>query len=175
MSVRNRSGLRRKSAYAVLSLISICLPLAPLSPGGPQASADLFFCVTIVWVLRSPGSAPVWMIIPFAILADILLSGPVGLGAFFLLLATELVRGNKLNLRELHFLFQWLAVWLIFTLMLFGEALVLRLVFMPSPDLQDILRTSFITGITYPLIWIALSRIILPYRGTPDSELRGYI
>lgn len=75
------------------------LPLSTLPTNFP--SPDLLFVFTAVWIMRRPNFAPVWLIVPLALLADLLFLRPPGLWAAISLLGYEFLRSKRLGSSEI--------------------------------------------------------------------------
>lgn len=157
MSLNGPSGLVRKVMFVGFGLLFILLPLAPYASTGPQAAADLFFAFAVVWVLRDPVSAPAWILVPMALLADLLLSKPFGLGALTLLAATETIRAHSDWFRNARFPVQWVMFIVSYGLLLSVQVLILRLTSAPVPSTDDMLRTCIATAVVFPplLLFVA--------------------
>lgn len=135
-----------------IALVAICLPLIPLAPGSGVAPPDLLFCLIVAWTIRQPAAVSIWLVLGLGLLADLILSRPVGLGALGLLLAAETARIEAPRLRGRPFLLEWLAVMLGFALMLAAIALALRVSFADGPGLPALLRHLAATALAYPLV-----------------------
>ena len=75
------------------------LPLSTLPSRIP--SPDLLFVFTAAWIMRRPNFAPVWLIVPLHLLADLLFMRPPGLWAAISLLGYEFLRNKRLGPSEI--------------------------------------------------------------------------
>jgi rod shape-determining protein MreD len=136
-----------------LGIVAIYAPLVPFSHGPDGAvTPDLLYCVVIAWIVRHPQSAPIWLILPLALLADLMLMRPVGLGALGLLAAAELLRARRERLRDQPFLAEWLAAAAAFAAVLASVRLALQLSFLEPPSMRDLADYWLSTALAYPFV-----------------------
>ena len=152
LSPARQRQLAGQSLYVALALALIVAALLPLAPGrigvpGP----DLLTAMTLAWVVRRPAQVPPLTIGAVALLADILLFRPPGLGA------AETLRRSAQRGRAQGFVVEWLRVAALMALMVLAERTV-RTLFLVPPTLaplpplgQDILRLIATIG-AYPLV-----------------------
>jgi rod shape-determining protein MreD len=138
-------------------VLAACAALTPLAPGGSLVAPDLLYCLVMAWVLRSPASAPIWIIVALGLLGDVMMSRPIGLGALGLMLASEVMRVFTSRLRGAAFVLEWLAVMTGFVAMLAGVELVMRLALAPGPGLGPSMRYVVSTAIAYPVVAAGLA------------------
>jgi rod shape-determining protein MreD len=141
------------TALTGLGIVAVYVPMIPFTHG-PEGAAmpDLLYCVVIAWVVRHPESAPIWLIVVLALLADLMLMRPAGLGALGLLAAAELFRAYRGRLRDRPFLVEWLAAAAAFALVLVGVRLVLQLAFLNPPAARDLADYWLSTVLAYPFV-----------------------
>lgn len=144
-------------AFFCLCLASVWLPLAPLAPGADRIAPDMLYCVAVAWILRDPDTAPVYVLLPVAFLADILFSRPPALGALALLFATEFARDHRDAMRGPNMLVEWLTAALLFAAMWGGQLLVLRLSFSDGPASEVALVFLIETAVYYPVVSLVIA------------------
>jgi rod shape-determining protein MreD len=154
---RTLSRPARSALLLLLGAVAIGAALIPLGPGGMLVPPDLLYCLVIAWVLRAPDAAPVWLLVGLGLMADILLSRPIGLGALGLLLAAEVAGRNAATFRDLPFPAEWAAATLGYAAILAGICALLRLTFADTPTLHDLLRYLVATTLAYPLVALAVA------------------
>jgi len=66
--------------------------------------------ITLILIIRSPDYVPFWLIFLTFILSDFLLTKPLGLNTFLVLIITEFVRRNRPAFVEMLFLSEWLVI-----------------------------------------------------------------
>jgi rod shape-determining protein MreD len=164
------------AAFAACGLFAIYLQLVPFSHAAEgRGLPDLLFCLVAAWVLRRPASAPLWAVLGLGLLADLLLSRPLGLGTLGLVLASEVLRAKRSHIQAGSFAAEWLHVVALFALMLAGTALALRLAFAEGPGLAAMLDHATATAIGYPLAVMVLHfglGLRGPRREAPLERLR---
>ncbi|SHL76088.1 rod shape-determining protein MreD [Paracoccus solventivorans] len=158
LSPARQRQLAGQSLYVALALALIVAALLPLAPGrigvpGP----DLLTAMTLAWVVRRPAQVPAPTIGAVALLADILLFRPPGLGAAITVVAAETLRRSAHRGRTQGFIVEWLRAAALMALMVLAER-TLRTLFLIPPTLaplpplgQDILRLIATVG-AYPLV-----------------------
>ncbi len=152
-----RAPLPRWAERPVLLMLGFgaaCLALVPIAPGEMRAAPDLVYCLVMAWSARRPDSASLFMVLALGLMADLLLSRPLGLGALGLVLAAELTRSRR---GPRPFLVEWGIAVMAFALMLAGIVLVLRLSFAVPPESAGLLWHLAATAIAYPFVAAALA------------------
>ena len=147
----------RTGLLLLLGIVAIHAALIPLGPGGVLVPPDLLYCLVIAWVLRAPDASPVWLLVGLGLMADTLLSRPIGLGALGLLLAAEVAGRNRTTFRGLPFPAEWAAATIGYGVILAGIYALLRLTFAEAPALHDLLRYLVATALAYPLVALAVA------------------
>ena len=141
---------------AVFSSIALIVTLTAMLPLGLSAEsavmADLLFCLCFAWVIRRPSTAPVGLIAMLALLADFLLMRPLGLWTFIIIMASELVRSQRVPLREQMFIVEWLIFGLIFTLALLVNLFFLTISFSDRPSFNLMFAFFLNTWLAYPVV-----------------------
>jgi rod shape-determining protein MreD len=113
---------------------------------------DLLFALTAAYVVRRPELVPFWAVGGIFLLNDVMHMLPLGLWTFLVLLAVEFMRARFSRFREYMFPLEWLIVALIFGLALIVQTLVLKVLFVPTPRVAELIRLFMITVAAYPLV-----------------------
>jgi len=141
---------------AVFASLSLLVTLAAMLPIGLAAESavmpDIFFCIAFAWVIRRPQTAPLGLIVCFALLADFLLMRPLGLWTFIILLMSEFVRAQRVPLREQLFVFEWIIFAVVFSFALFVNFMFLKLSFSPTPSFGLMLKYTINTVLAYGVV-----------------------
>ncbi|MER2508085.1 MAG: rod shape-determining protein MreD [Amaricoccus sp.] len=156
MSAPRLAPLTERIALPLLGIVAIYAALLPFSPGSGAPVPDILYCLVIAWVLRRPASAPLAVVLGLGLLADFLLSRPIGLGALGLVLASEIIRGRASLLRGVPFVLEWIAAMVLFVAMLAVETLVLRVSFADAPGLAPLGWHIAATVAIYPFVALLL-------------------
>jgi rod shape-determining protein MreD len=145
------------SVLLALGFVAVFAALIPLSPGGGLVAPDLVYCLVVAWVIRRPARTPLWAVVLLGLLADVMLSRPIGLGALALVLFSETFRRRAVRFHGAPFLVEWLAAAAGFAAMLGAMHLVLELVFAHPPGLAASLGYVLVTALAYPLVVLGLT------------------
>lgn len=170
---QTRRRLIGGSLFVFIAGLIIFMRLLPLSPGkvtlpGP----DLLLCLTFAWVLRRPGQVPPALIAAVFLFEDIMLMRPIGLWAFFVLLATEALRAREHRWRDQAFVFEWARIAVLIALMLLGARVMMALLMVPLPALGQVILQYFATVICYPLAVLVGHWLLGLRRASPvEAEL----
>lgn len=153
---------RLEMAFLIaLGLVAIYVPLVPFSlaaeDGGPP---DLLFCLVIAWILRRPDTAPLVLVLTLGLLADVLNSRPIGLGALALVLSSELFRAQRSLLVGVPFILEWIAVALTLVAAGLCAFLVLKVTFMDGPSVRQLVTHALVTALFYPVVVVVLHWMI---------------
>ncbi|MBL4807610.1 MAG: hypothetical protein JKY31_10025 [Rhodobacteraceae bacterium] len=139
--------------FIAVALISIAIPLLPLGFSPDRwAMPDLFFALTVAWVLRMPNSAPLILVAALALLADAVLMRPVGLWALLIVVASELARMNERLIREAGILVETAFFVAILIVMVLIQNALLFLTFSGVYPLKSLLQFVMLSMICYPFI-----------------------
>ena len=117
---------------------------------------DIFYGITMAYVVRRPEWAPAWAIFAVFFLRDILTMAPLGLFTLLMILGTEIVRANLQAFREYPFALEWVWIAGIFALITLGQQVVLGLMLADPPALLDQLWLILLTATIYPVIVFVL-------------------
>ena len=156
MTPRRLAPWAERAALPLLGLIAIYAALLPFSPGSGAPVPDILYCLVIAWVIRRPESAPLVIVLGLGLLADILLTRPLGLGALGLVLASEVMRRRASLFRGGPFIVEWIAAMLLFAATLAAVTLVLRVSFADAPGLGPLGWHLFATAAIYPFVALLL-------------------
>ncbi|HVL20663.1 MAG TPA: rod shape-determining protein MreD [Amaricoccus sp.] len=140
-----------------LGTMAILAVTMPLGPGGELVAPDLLYCLLVAWVVRRPARTPLLAVVALGLLADVLLSRPIGLGALALMLVVEAFRRRAILFHGAPFVLEWAAAVAGFALMLAGMRLALALVFVEPPGVGLLARYLLATAIAYPLVVLGLA------------------
>lgn len=144
---------RERILYVLAAMAVTYLAILPLGAKSNAAAVpDLFFCMTIAWVMRRPESAPVFLVAVTSFLIDIVLGRPMGLWSLILVLASEYFRGRETGKGMQMHLLEWLSVSLLFLTMLITYKIALTVGFSFAPDYADLALHFLVTVITYPVV-----------------------
>ncbi|MEM7440200.1 MAG: hypothetical protein AAF393_11420 [Pseudomonadota bacterium] len=111
---------------------------------------DLFYCLTMAYVVRRPEWAPVWGIFLAFFLRDILTMAPLGLFTLAIVLGSEVVRVNVQAFREYSFALEWLWMTAIFAIIIVSQHIILGLMLAQTPRFVEQLWLVLLTAIAYP-------------------------
>lgn len=139
--------LLRFLALSALGALLLALELAPRSAGAP--APDLLFCLFGAVALARPVAAPLAAPFLLGLARDLLIGGPLGVGALGLLLALELLRAAPTG-RRAHAL-RWLAAVLALALGLAATCALMALSAAPLPGPEALAARLFATALLFPL------------------------
>ena len=144
---------RERSLFVLTAMAVTYLAILPLGAKSNAAAVpDLFYCVTIAWVMRRPESAPVFLVAAASFLIDIVLGRPMGLWSLILVLASEYFRGRETGKGMQMRLLEWLSVSLLFLVMLIVYKFALTIGFAFSPNYTALAWHFLITALAYPFV-----------------------
>jgi rod shape-determining protein MreD len=139
--------------FASLALVCIVFPKIPLGlPADAPIFPDLLFALCLAWVVRSPATATLPIVLAMALLADFVLMRPVGLGAIMLVLASEYFRSNRVDIRERMFVLEWLTFSILYAGITGAQIAVLKVIFAESPPVGLAMHYVVITCLSYPFV-----------------------
>lgn len=159
-SKRHLIWLRRAAlilfAAAVMFYHLIPFTLEPSALPAP----DILFCVICALVIRRPEIVPFWVIGLIYFGFDVFQMKPLGIWTACVLVATEVLRGNRDAFRENLFPFEWLTVSLIYFLTLAANRTLWAISFIPTPPISDMLWEFIFTVLTYPIALFVITYIL---------------
>lgn len=113
---------------------------------------DLFYCVTMAYVVRRPEYVPIWAVFFVFFVRDILTQAPLGLCTLLVVMAIEVVRANIQAFREYIFGLEWLWVATIFVAITLIQQVLLALTLSDTPRLVEQVLLILFTVLVYPVI-----------------------
>ncbi len=138
--------------YAALGILVLTLPLLPLQCAPARImSPDLFFCLTVAWVIRQPAGAPLLLVAALALLGDAILMRPPGLWALLLVIVTEVIRATSATIRQRGLLFELGVVAFSLFIMIVVQNVALFVTFADPLAFPRLLQFVLITLICYPI------------------------
>lgn len=150
----------RARYVAMVALIGFVALLPMDHRPATWAPPDLMLVLTLVWVVRRPDHAPLWLIAPVFVLADLVFHRPPGLMAGLVVLVTEMLRARANGLRALPFMLEWATVSLALVALAFGQRLALLIVMLPQPPLGLTMSELVLSVLIYPVVvfvaWLGL-------------------
>ena len=120
--------------------------------------------ITLILIIRSPDYVPFWLIFLTFILSDFLLTKPLGLNTFIVLIITEFVRRNRPAFVEMLFLSEWLVISII---LFFASLLKEILLILSLSERNGWIETLQQIGV-YPIV-VILVRIVFQVKKTEKS------
>jgi len=170
MTPRIRLSVRRV-LFTLLALLMIALPLLPLGFSPSRwAMPDLFFALTISWVIRDKHSAPLILVAGLALLADAILMRPLGLWAVLVVITSELARMNDRFIRDGGIIAEMLFFWVTAISMVIIQNIFLFLTFSNSYPVDRLVQFVMLSLIIYPFI-AAILHYVLRIRGEISKNL----
>ncbi len=129
---------------------------------------EITLLITLVLIIRSPDYVPFWLIFLTFILSDFLLTKPLGLNTFIVLIITEFVRRNRPAFIEMLFLSEWLIISIILFFATMLKGILLTLTLSERNDWIEILQQLGVDIIMYPIV-VILVRIVFQVKKTEKS------
>ncbi|PHP27211.1 rod shape-determining protein MreD [Limimaricola cinnabarinus] len=160
-----------RAGLAALALVLIIARLLPLDTLPPRwAGPDLLLAVLLLWTLRRPRLAPVWLIAGVVLLADFLFQRPPGLMAALTVIATEMLRRRQPRLRAGGFGVEWAAAALAVAGILATAQAVMLIAMIPAPPPGLVASQALATALAYPLAAFAARWLFGIARGPIDTR-----
>lgn len=161
---------RHSCLFLSLAFLVIFARLLPLDAGpGRLPGPDLLVCLTFAWVLRRPAYVPVAMIAAVMLMTDILFLRPLGLWAFCVVLASEVLRRREPLMRDVPFLIEWFMVGIVMIAMTLGYTLILAIFVVDQPSIGLTLIQMIATILAYPLVVLFSARIVGLKKAPPGA------
>lgn len=132
----------------------------------------MLLCVTLAWVARRPDFVPAVSVAVVFLLTDLLFQRPPGLFAALVVLATEMLRTRRSDLRNVPFALEWATVAFAIVAITGLDRLILALTMTPRAPLALDMIEMVLTVVIYPLVVLAshvFFRVRRPARGEVDS------
>ena len=142
--------------FVTFSFLVIFIHLLHVSLLPSSATWPNFMILTaFALVMRRPDYLPFWLVGITFLFTDFLLSKPLGLETFLVLIGTQSVRRNQIWFREMNFVLEWATV----AMMLFGLVVLREFMFFltlaeGTPFLTWLSQLSM-TILAYPImVWV---------------------
>ncbi|MGR3463956.1 rod shape-determining protein MreD [Limimaricola sp.] len=162
-----------RAGFAGLAMGLIFLRLLPLDTLPPRwAGPDVLLAVVLLWTLRRPALAPVWLVAGIMLLTDFLFQRPPGLMAALTVIATEMLRRRHHRLRASGFAVEWGAASLAVAGILAAAQLVLLLAMVPAPPATLVASQAVATALAYPVVAFAARWLMRLDRNPTDTRRR---
>ena len=144
-------------SFSLISFVLIFIRLLPLDNFSTDfAAPDLLLCVTLVWCLRSPASAPIILLGFLFLMQDVLFQRPPGLFAASATMLCEWCKRQSFQSEEFPFSLEWLTASLAIIMIFFLTRAVAMLSVISIPPLHLSLKEVFVTIISYPFVVLLL-------------------
>lgn len=141
-----------RAGYLSIGMAFILWSIIPFDlSAGALPVPDIFFCITMAYVVRRPEYVPVWSIFFVYFLRDVLTQAPLGLCTLLMVMGTEVVRGNIQAFREYIFGLEWLWIGTIFLAITATEQMLLALTLSDTPRLSGQVLLILFTVAAYPV------------------------
>ena len=141
----------------LLSVIALS-QLLPLSrEAGALPGPDLMFLVIAAYATRRPRMIPTWVYLVVLVLADVLLTRPLGLHAALSLVAVDMMRRRAVQAPAMPFAREWLIVATAVTAVTLLEVVILTLFLVPQAGLGLALIQLIVTVVTYPVVVLLIA------------------
>ncbi|WP_316015773.1 rod shape-determining protein MreD [Roseobacter sp. HKCCA0434] len=148
----------RVASFVAVMLLAILLLAVPLRAGAPDwPMPDLVMAVACTWVLRRPEAAPMPIIFALGLMADLMLMRPVGLGAFALVVVTEVLRAQSRSLRDAPLVAELMLVALLIAAALAAQVGLIWLTLGNLPPLGELVTYGLLTIAAYPAVTLILA------------------
>ena len=112
---------------------------------------DVFYCITMAYVVRRPEYVPIWAVFFVFFMRDILTQAPLGLCTLLVVMGSEVVRANIQAFREYIFGLEWLWVATKFVAITLLEQVLLALTLSDTPRLGEQVLLILFTVLAYPV------------------------
>ncbi|MDR6264444.1 MULTISPECIES: hypothetical protein [Rhodobacterales] len=142
-----------RAYYLGIGLLLVLWSIVPFDlTAGSWPRPDIFYCITIAYVVRKPEWAPVWAVFFVFFMRDVLTLAPLGLFTLLIVLGSEVVRGNIQAFREYSFGLEWLWMGAIFTAITIVQQILLLLMLAQTPRFVEQIYLIVFTIMAYPVI-----------------------
>jgi rod shape-determining protein MreD len=162
--------LMGRLTYVGLATLIVFVQLLPLQTEPASWPApDLLLLVTLVWVARRPGFAPLWLIAPVFLLSDLLFQRPPGLWAALVVMLTEMLRARSVDLRNMPIGLEWGSVSVGIIFLAVANRFVLAAAMTTQAPLAMTTIQIGMTVLIYPLVVAAAHFIFGVSRPAPGQ------
>ncbi|MDE2791805.1 MAG: hypothetical protein OXI81_15480 [Paracoccaceae bacterium] len=160
-----------RAVFVVVTAVLILLYLFSFgTPGRQPPLPDLLYCSIICVVVRRPGAAPFWLVVPVLLVADIFHMRPLGLWTLIIVGISEIARYNRAVFLNQVFVVEWLAAMAGFLLALGVQQIAMILLLVNTPPFETVFWTMITTALAYPLV-VALWSGVLGFRKPHPAEV----
>jgi len=136
-----------------LALFSILISMMPLGLSADTLPMpDLVFALAFAWVIRSPSTAPLGVVVAVALLSDVLLMRPLGLWTLVIIIVTEFARAQRIPLRAQMLVVEWSIFAIAMALGLALNGMILSTTFTPRPGFDLVFNYWLISVVAYPVV-----------------------
>ena len=155
--------LRLRLTYLLIVMLLVLFQTMPIHTSIDQyIMPDIPLVITFAWVMRRPDVMdPILITIAF-LFADMILQRPPGLWALIALCASMFLRLRTTYFKEVIFVYEWLMIAIIIIICFTAHHFLLLLTFLPTHNLELLVKQALFTIILYP-VFIWLSRSILRF------------
>ena len=102
-------SLTYPALFVLIIFVLIFVKILPLNTVPYEWTApDVLLCVTLIWCLRRPLSAPIVLLAALFMLQDIIFQRPIGLFAAVATLMCEWAKRQSLRAEEFPFVIEWI-------------------------------------------------------------------
>ena len=130
--------------------------------------------ITLILIIRSPDYVPFWLIFLTFILSDFLLTKPLGLNTFIVLIITEFVRRNRPAFVEMLFLSEWLVISIILFFASLLKEILLILSLSERNGWIETLQQIGVDIFMYPIV-VILVRVVFQVKKTEKSKKNKFL
>lgn len=135
---------------------------------------DLCLLITIVWVVRRPKFAPVWIVAAIFLMGDLIFQRPPGLWAGMVVLLSEELRKRHREFRVMPFMGEWGSVALGMFILFATYRLVIAVFALDVAPLGMVLLQLILTIAAYPFVALFMHYVFGISRVTPgETGSRG--
>lgn len=146
--------------FILLAPITL-LPINTLYP-------EITLLITLALIIRNPDYIPFWLIFLTFILSDFLLTKPLGLNTFIILIVSEFIRRNRPAFVEMLFLSEWLFISIILLSSTLIKEILLIITLSERNTSVETIQQLGVNFIMYPIV-VMLVRIVFQVKKTDKS------
>lgn len=142
-----------RASFVGIGLLCVLWSIIPFDLSADALPVpDLFYCITMAYVVRRPEYVPIWAVFFVFFMRDVLTQAPLGLFTLLIVMATEVVRANIQAFREYIFGLEWLWIAAIFVFITLLQQALLALTLSDTPRLLEQVLLILFTVLVYPVI-----------------------
>ena len=120
---------------------------------------DFILGASIAMVIRKASFLPYWLVGSIFLIADILLSRPMGLWAFIALVTVEVFRANRIIFRDMFFIAEWAIASFAIIAMFMAQQFLLTFSLANAFPIDGVLRQIGMTIAAYPVIVFIITNV----------------